>query len=130
MVTTQGTQSEATPRQVTVAIYLLGAAFIFSVLRAVLTREWSDPGSHVVPIAILIAIYFAWIYGLVRRLNWLRWLTIVFSSLGLVSLPWWLPNVTDHTQHSLHILQCIVQVPATVLLCFPEAQGWYGRAAA
>jgi len=122
-------QPVAVPRQVTLALYLLGAAFVFSILRLVFTPHWSHPGSHVFPIFLVAAVYFFWLYGLVRRLNWLRWVTVVLSGIGLITMPWWLPKVDDHTQLAFHLLQCAAQIPGTLLLCLPAAQAWYGRRA-
>ena len=115
------------PRQVVSSLSLLSAAFSTSILRMLLTGRGDHPGSNAVAAAIVGGIYFAWVYGLFRRLNWLRWVTIVLTCVGVITLPWWFAQVTDHTRLAFHLLQLALQVPAVALLCLRPARVWYGR---
>jgi hypothetical protein len=122
-------QSQTIPRQVIVALCLLAAGFSTAILRVIFAPAagFLSSGSHAVVVVVLGGLYFAWVYGLFRRLNWLRWVTIVVSCFGMVTIPWYVAQVTNHTLLVFHLLHMTLQVPAMVLLCLRSARVWYGQ---
>ena len=65
------------------------------------------------------------IYGLYRRQNWLRWITVAYTALQLLAMPVVLPKIHDAAQLVLSCAAIILGVAASVLLCWPKARKWY-----
>ena len=124
-------QSTTMPRQVMLALCLLGAGFSTAILRVIFapTGDFLSSSSHALVVVMVGGLYFAWVYGLFRRLNWLRWVTIVVSCFGMVTIPWYFAQVTNHTRLVFHLLHMALQFPAVVLLCMRSARVWYGQSA-
>jgi hypothetical protein len=120
------THSPPMPRQVLLALCLLGAGFLVAIVRVLLVPiDDLSSGSHALAVVMLGALYFAWVYGLYRRLNWLRWVTIVVACFAMIRVPWNIAQVTNHTRLAFHLLHMALQFPAVVLLCLRSARVWY-----
>jgi hypothetical protein len=116
---------EHIPDQVIAAILLLGVQYFFAVLAKVLQMDWAHFQQAQVRTAFFAAASAIWLYGLYRRLSWLRWITVVFTVFQVVALPVVLPRIHDAAQLLLFCVSIFLGVAATVLLCMPKARQWY-----
>lgn len=84
------------------------------------------------PLAVTALIFASllslWLFGLYRRLNWLRWLTVAVAAGGLLSLPWVWDVIVSNA--SIYAVRYILFDTDALLLCLPQADGWYGASAA
>jgi hypothetical protein len=62
---------------------------------------------------------------LIRRKNWLRWLTVFFFVFHLALTPWALAMFHDTYEVALYWVECLSGVLAAVLLCTPIARQWF-----
>jgi len=96
-----------------------------AVVRSVLMRDWSHPSSAMIPVSILAAFCFAWLYGLWRRLNWLRWTTVVLGALGCLGARWSLALLHDPIQVDLYWVQFVTTLVTVTFLLLPSSRDWY-----
>jgi hypothetical protein len=120
--------SEDPPRQVFVALCLMGVEFGLAVIRTVLLRDWSRPVPAVLAVLLVAVLAMIWLYGLYRRRNWVRWMTVIVCGGGCVLAPFDVARLDDSVQIVLYWLQFAVTVPVVVLLLLPGTHVWYTRA--
>jgi hypothetical protein len=116
---------EHMPDHVTAALFLLGVQVFFSVLNKALQTDWLYLPQAQVDSAFHVALGALFLYGLYRRQNWLRWLTVAYTALQVVALPVALPRIHDAAHLVMTCTGVIVGVAASVLLCLPKARRWY-----
>jgi len=117
------------PDQVLVALSLLGTQYLIGVIGRALRMDWNHLQQAQVTVACYTLVCALWIYGLYRRQNWLRWVTVVYFALHVVLIPVWLNRIHDAAQVALYWAEMILGAPATVLLCLPKARLWYRSSA-
>ena len=120
-------QGTAPPSQVLAALGLMAVVFAVAVLRAALMKNWAQPTLAAVNLIILAAICGIWLYGLWRRLNWLRWVTVFLGATGCLLASRSVANLHDPTQVALYGVQFALTVPGVILFVLPPAQRWYTR---
>jgi hypothetical protein len=117
------------PRQVEVALWLSGAQSVVGVIQAALTMGWIHFQDAQVKVGFYTIIGAAWLYGLYRRNNWLRWITVIYTGLSLVAMPLTVAKLHDATQVTTHLVAALLGIPVAVLLCLPKARLWYRHGA-
>jgi hypothetical protein len=117
------------PGPVRFALGFMGVGFVVALVRAALMKDWSRPGEALIWLAVLVGVCAAWVYGLYRRKNWLRWFTILSFAVGIANTPWALDVLHDPRQIAMYWVQCFTALPAAVLLCLPTAARWFMRRA-
>jgi hypothetical protein len=128
-MSTVGTARPQLPPQVALALCLIGADFILAIVRTFLDPHFSGVQLLVV-IPISMTLFSLWLFGLYRRLNWLRWLTVASAVLGLLSLPWAWGSIASHGSVPFQLVKYALFGTGALLLCLPQANSWYGRKAA
>ena len=115
------------PRAVLWALTSMALGLCVAVVRSILMRDWSHPSTAVVPVAVLSVLCVAWLFGLWRRLNWLRWTTIVLGALGCMGARWSLELLHDPIQIDLYWVQFVTTLLTVTLLLLPSSRNWYIR---
>jgi hypothetical protein len=123
-------QGTSPPAQVLAALGFVAVAFAVAVLRLALMQNWARPTHAVLNLFILAAICGFWLYGLWRRLNWLRWVTVFLGTTGCLLVSRSLARLHDPTEIALYLVQFAVTVPTVILFVLPPARRWYTRALA
>jgi hypothetical protein len=113
------------PSAVLCALASMTLGLCVAVLRSILMRDWSHPSTAIVPVAILTVLCVAWLFGLWRRLNWLRWTTIVLGALGCTGARWSLEMLHDPIQIDLYWVQFVTTAPDCDLASVPPSRNWY-----
>lgn len=113
------------PRPVLIAISMLAAEFGLALVRDFLMRNWSRPHHAVIGVFLIAAICLLWLYGLLRRRNWVRWLTVIIGAVGCALAPFSVARIHDPVQLLLYWIQFTLTLPATVILVLPAARRWY-----
>jgi hypothetical protein len=116
---------EHVPDQVITAILLLGVQSFLFTLNQALRMDWLNRQQAQVKVAFLVIIGALFLFGLYRRLNWLRWLVIAYTALQVVALPVVLPRIHDAAQLVLTCAAVMLGIAASVLFCLPTARRWY-----
>jgi hypothetical protein len=75
--------------------------------------------------AVALAVNWWWLYMLLRRVNWVRWVTVVLGGLGCLFAFHYAAPLRDPVQIALYWTQLGLTLPAVVLLVLPGAQSWY-----
>jgi len=123
MVTSPSVSSKP-PGQVVIALSLIGADFLLSLAQMVKTT----PALWLAAFAAVFASIFAlWIFGLYRRLNWLRWFTVGSAVIGILCLPFAWPLVLANVSPPLILMKYALFDFGALLLCLPQAHAWYSR---
>jgi hypothetical protein len=117
------------PNQVIAAVILLGVQFSIAVVGEAFQMNWDHLQQAQVIVAIYTAVSALWVYGLYRRQNWLRWITVAYTVYQVVMLPLTLPSIHDVAQLTVYWVAVVLGVTAVVLLCLPKARQWYNRSA-
>jgi hypothetical protein len=128
MGSTSNTSVTGIPGQVQLVLSLVAAGFLVGFVRAALMKDWSRPVPAVVGLAILAAVSTLWMYGLCRRVNWLRWLTVTFFALIFLAAPWVSANIHNAIQISIYWVQFLIGVAVVILLCMPVTRQWFTTA--
>jgi hypothetical protein len=123
MVTSLSVSSKP-PRQVAIALSLIGADFLLSLAQMVKTVPalWMSAFA-----AVFASIFALWIFGLYRRLNWLRWFTVGSAVIGILCLPFAWPLVLANLSPPLMLFKYALFDFGALLLCLPQAHAWYSR---
>lgn len=119
---------EDRPRQVFVALCLMGVEFGLAEIRTVLLRDWSRPVPAVLAVLLVAVLALIWLYGLYRRHNWVRWMTVIVCGGGCAMAPLDVARLDDSVQIVLYWLQFAVTVPVVILLLLPVTHAWYTHA--
>jgi hypothetical protein len=122
------TQLDSMPRLVKVGLGLMAASFALAILRVNLDRMFHGRVIRVLPILIVVFVLFLQLYGLACRLNWVRWLTIVLSLLGIPYLPRVLSSLHDPWQITAQIAVDVLFYLGVTMLCLKPARLWFGGA--
>jgi hypothetical protein len=121
----QAHQRPSAPPQVLAALGFMGVSFSVAALRSALVQDWARPIPAALSVFVLASLCGLWLYGLWRRLNWLRWVTVFLGASGCL-LAWKsLAQLHDPTQIALYWLQFALTVPTVVLFVLPPSQRWY-----
>jgi len=115
------------PLQVVAALSLIAIDFLLSIVLLLKVKIDVPFTTQLVTAAALGVFYFLWLFGLYRRLNWLRWLTIGGALLGILYLPWAWRLLQSQGDFSLRLLKYVLFDSGSILLCLPQANQWYGR---
>ena len=118
-VTTHSTM----PKAVLYALASMALGLFLAVIRSILMRDWSHPSSAIIPVAVLTVLCLAWLYGLWRRRNWLRWTTIVLGALGCLGARWSLAILHDPVQVDLYWVQFATTLLTVVFCCLRQEIG-------
>jgi hypothetical protein len=113
------------PGRVQLAIYLVAISCLTALVRAILMKDWAQPISAIIGLAVLAELCALWIYGLYRGKNWIRWITVLFFVIHFAVTPWALAIFHDTRQVAMYWLQCLSGVLAAILLCMPIARQWF-----
>jgi len=116
------------PWQVRAAVAFVAGACLVALLRAILMKDWTRPLPAAAGILLMAAISLIWLYGLWRRLNWLRWATVILGGGGSFIGLWGVARLGDPVQTRLYWIQFSLLVPAAVLLLLPAVRMWYSSA--
>jgi hypothetical protein len=114
------------PDQVTTALYLLGVQYFLGAVRRALQTNWLYLPHEQVKTAFFVVVCALFLYGLYRRLNWLRWITVAYTAFQGLAMLVVFPRIHDAAQLVLSCAAIIVGLVASVLLCLPKARQWYG----
>ena len=114
------------PDQVTTALYLLGVQYFLGAVRRALQTNWLYLPQEQVKTAFFAVVCALFLYGLYRRLNWLRWITIAYTAFQVLAMLVVFPRIHDAAQLVLSCASIILGLAASVLLCLPKARQWYG----
>jgi hypothetical protein len=113
------------PRQVLVAIALLGGAFLLGLVRFALMKNRTFSLPILAVPAVLLAINWWWLYMLWRRVNWVRWVTLILGCLGCLSAFQYVKPLREPVQIAIYWTQLGLTLSAVVLLVMPRTQIWY-----
>jgi hypothetical protein len=125
--------SSTPPHEVKVAIYLQAILFLRVIVTGVVAYTFfGEAKGHPVSAAVIVLLFTVigslWLYGLWRRRNWVRWLTVI---LNVVTVSDMLhkdiangrgPDLVGYFLIAIH-------VAVTVMFLRPAASHWYRRAA-
>ncbi len=64
------------PKQVIIAVWLMVFSGAIFLVKAAFLQDWRDPWSYLVT-PLLLGIVLVWIYPILRRQNWARWLVSI-----------------------------------------------------
>jgi cell division protein FtsW (lipid II flippase) len=118
-------QSDRAPMPVVIALCSIGVSLALAPVRSLEMDGWERPLLKASALVILICLGGAWVWGLYRRKNWLRWLTIVAGVTGLFALPTLVPLFGRDMQGSLYLAQCVLSVFGAALLALPVSSRWF-----
>jgi hypothetical protein len=123
--------SEAAPKQLLIALWLLGAVLFGGALNLMilLGRPTSRWGLAVTLAAIRAGVGVLWVYGLYRRKNWLRWLTVTWAFLSVVAQPFLFPRVATPAERIITLSEVAVMSCVAILLVTGEGRRWFYKAA-
>jgi hypothetical protein len=119
------------PREVKFAIYLQAILFArFLITGVVVYGFLGAAGGHPVTTAVILVLFAAislsWVFGLWRRLNWLRWFTVVFHVFVIGDVL----RGDFERGRGPDLLGCVLiatQITVIVLFLRPVASHWYRR---
>jgi 4-hydroxybenzoate polyprenyltransferase len=83
-----------------------------------------------VAVVITACLLLLWLYGLFRRLNWLRWVTVGLAILGILLLPRVLARIQERGPILFQLFKYALFDTGTLLLCLPAAREWFSSKAA
>jgi hypothetical protein len=118
-------RATAFPPQVVGVLSLIAADFFLSIV--LMLRVDVPLATLLLPALLLAAVYLLWLFGLYRRLNWLRWLTVGGAILGILCLPWVWRILQSQGDFSLRLLKYVLFDSGAILLCLPQANRWSHR---
>jgi hypothetical protein len=115
------------PQSVIVVLCLVAAVCLIAQVRSALMKDWTRPAPAIGGMAFLALVSLLWLYGLWRRLNWVRWTTIVLGVGGCLLASRSIARLHDPTQIALYWVQFALTVPTIAFLLAPSARVWYAR---
>jgi hypothetical protein len=119
---------EPWPRsQVVAALVLWVLVCLTGVIRAALMKDWARPLPATLGVVALAALLSLWVYGLSRRQNWLRSLTVGLGALSCLLAPWSVSILTRPVNVGLYWLQMGLTLLATALFTLPAVRQRYGK---
>jgi hypothetical protein len=118
------------PPQVAIALALIATDFLLSTILTLRAQVDVPLSTLLIPVVLLAVLYALWLYGLYRRLNWLRWLTVGGALVGILYLPWAWRILQNQGDLPLRLLKYVLFDAGAILLCLPQANRWYVRAKA
>jgi hypothetical protein len=113
---------------VAAALVVIAADFLLSIMLTLMAQVDVPISTLLIPVVLLAVLYFLWLYGLYRRLNWLRWLTVGGALIGILYLPWAWRLLQNQGYLPLRLLKYVLFDAGALLLCLPQANRWYVRA--
>jgi hypothetical protein len=114
------------PRLVILAIAMVAGQYAIALVRVCLMKHRSPGAGPVIFGLILIsAICLPWMYGLWRRRNWVRWLTVILGATGCALASRSVARLHDPTQVILYWLQFALTIPVVIILVLPPVGAWY-----
>jgi len=116
-------QSSQLPRQVAIALWLIGADYVLQII--VISRGNLSGPDGFFTVLLLGVISALWLRGLYRRLNWLRWLTVVSAIVGIAYLPRVWGLIQRRGSIPIQLLKYALFDSGALLLCLPQARRWY-----
>ena len=119
------TQSDLMPRLVQVALGLLALDFALALVKFAMYRAAHGKPTSVLAMLVAGFILFLWVLGLARRLNWLRWMTIIGALAGVLFVPRAFASLNDSRQIGIQIVSYALVDAAAVLLCLKPARLWF-----
>jgi hypothetical protein len=122
------TSPQRLPWQVALALSLLAADFALGLVQLF---TGALTGLTLLVVLLLAALLYAlWLWGLYRRINWLRWLTVAGATVGILSLSWTWGLIRHQGNVPLYVLKYVLFDAGAILLCMPQAHAWYTRSPA
>jgi hypothetical protein len=115
------------PRSAIVVLCLVAAISLIAEVRSALMKDWARPAPALVGMGFLALICLLWLYGLWRRVNWVRWMTIILGVGGCLLASRSIARLHDPTQVALYWVQFALTVPTVAFLLTPSARSWYER---
>lgn len=115
------------PRPVLIVIALMAGQFVIALVRISLMTDWLYPYRAVRGWLLISAICLPWMYGLWRKRNWLRWLTVISGVIGCAMTPLNLARLHDPAQVTCYWLQFALTIPVVIILVLPAVGAWYTR---
>src|SRR5690348_1352920 len=129
MVTSEASSPESRrtcpPRPVLIVVALMAGQFLIALVRVSLMKDWSRPRGAILGLLLICAICLPWMYGLWRRRNWVRWLTVISGTVGCALTPLNLARLHDPAQVTYYWVQFALTIPVMTILFVPAAGGWY-----
>jgi|SRR5882762_9307886 len=116
-------RSSGTPRVVVVALSFIGADFVLILFQMLRIDVASTP--RFIAVVVTACVLLLWLYGLFRRLNWLRWVTVGLAILGILFLPRVLARIYERGPILFQLFKYALFDTGTVLLCLPAAREWF-----
>lgn len=125
-MTAANSRPQYPPRLVIIAIAIMAGAFAIALVRVCLMKHRSPgPGPVIFGLVLDSAISLPWLYGLWRRRNWVRWLTVILGATGCALASRSLARLHDPTQVILYWVQFALTIPVVIILVFPSVSAWY-----
>ena len=112
------------------ALWIVGMQGMLDVIGKGLRTNWDHPQTGQVTVACYALACVIWIYGLFRRQNWVRWITILYAAFQVLLCPFAPATIRDSTQLAIYWVAVILGASAAVLLCLQSARSWYRNSAA
>ena len=117
------------PRQITIAIWLIVAECVLFLAGAVFRQNWHDPWSYVTT-PLVAAFAVVWIYPILRRKGWVRWVLAALTLLlcantGGMRKPEFNWQDVDALMLSGFLLKRILAFAEVLLLFSAPATTWF-----
>ena len=93
------------------------------VARFALRKDGALSAATTVLVAVFVlALNWWWLYMIWRRVNWVRWVTVVLGGLSFLIAPYYYA-----VRDPLYWAQLSLTLAAVVLLVAPPTQSWYSH---
>lgn len=119
------------PRQITIAIWLLIAEGVLFLIAAAFRQDWSDPWSFVTT-PLFASFTLLWIYLILRRKGWVRWVLAVLTlfvcvSTGGMTKPGYNWEEANKLFLAAFVLKRVLAFTELLLLFSSPANAWFGK---
>jgi hypothetical protein len=115
------TSAPAPPRSVKASVAIHAASFTLGFGHTFATKGLPDSAGRVFAWILVLSVIYFYLRAIYRGRNWVRWLSICLTALGLITLPWSLPA----TGKWIYITQEIMLLVSSILILLPASSRWY-----
>jgi hypothetical protein len=115
------------PLLVLTVLVLLTGQFVIALVRISLMTDSAHPYQVIRGWVLISAVCLPWMYGLWRKRNWVRWLTVISAVTGCAMTPLNLARLHDPVQVICYWLQFALTIPVVIILMLPAVGDWYTR---
>ncbi|WP_157475478.1 hypothetical protein [Lysobacter sp. Root494] len=111
----------APPRVVMASVAIHAASFALGFGHTFVTKGLPDSAGRIFAWLVVFSIIYFYLRAIYLGSNWIRWLSIFLTALGIIALPWSLPT----TGKAIYITQEIMVIVSCILLLLPSSARWY-----